>query len=103
MQVRQPTSGILSDFQPYFPGKWRWHPSQEMIFQALIAHEFIDQKALNPPLIVLSAITDKLDKIWVLDYTKKIYFINPLLMPLNIGYTFSQIVQFFFLDSLRVS
>lgn len=54
-----------------------------MILQALIAKELIHQQPLNPSLVILRTVADKLDKIRVLDNTKKIYFINPLLVPLN--------------------
>lgn len=54
-----------------------------MIVQALIAHELIHQQPLNPPFIILRTVAHELDKVWVLDNAEKIYFIDPLLVPLK--------------------
>ncbi|KAG7028726.1 hypothetical protein SDJN02_09907 [Cucurbita argyrosperma subsp. argyrosperma] len=53
-----------------------------MIFQASVRHILVYEQSLDSSCSIHSTVSYELDKIWMLHYTKKLNFCQPLLVAL---------------------
>ena len=83
MEILQPSSGVQRHPEPHRPRGRPRRPRGQMVGQAPVGHELVDEQQLHPPLFVLGAVADELDEVGVVDDPEHVHLRHPLLVPLQ--------------------
>lgn len=83
MEVLQPSSGVKRHPEPHCPRCRPRRPGRQVVRQAPVGHELVDEQQLHPPLVVLGAVSDELDEVGVLHHPEHVHLRHPLLVALQ--------------------
>lgn len=83
MEVLQPSSGVQRHPEPHRPRCRSRRPCGQVVGQAPVRHELVDEQQLHPPLVVLGAVSDELDEVGVLHHPEHVHLRHPLLVALE--------------------